>query len=154
MIIFDLICEHDHRFDGWFQNTQDFDSQSERGMLVCPRCASASIRKIPSAVSISGMRGEKAAVRDVQEDKSQQTLSVPAPSNTHLMGLYRQLSQAMIAISEDVGSSFAEEARRIHYQETPERPIRGQATNEEFESLKEEGIAVMRLPMVKEEDLN
>ena len=154
MIIFDLICEHDHRFEGWFHSVQDFESQSERGMLACPKCASSRIRKLPSAVSISTMRSERVAVNGAQEENVQQPLPVSAPSNTQIMGLYRQLSQAMIALSEDVGSSFAEEARRIHYQETHERPIRGQATNDEFESLQEEGIAVMRLPIIKEEDMN
>jgi len=154
MIIFDLICEHDHRFEGWFHSALDFDSQSERGILACPQCASAIIRKLPSAVSISSMRSERATVSGDQQEIGQQTLPVAAPSNTQMMGLYRQLAQAMIAVSEDVGSAFAEEARRIHYQGTEERPIRGQATNEEYESLQEEGINVMRLPTIKEEDLN
>lgn len=154
MIIFDLICEREHRFEGWFHSAQDFDSQSEGGILVCPQCASSSVRKIPSAVSISTMRNERVVANNEQEERSLQTLSVSAPSNTQLMGLYRQLSQAMLALSEDVGSSFVEEARRMHYQEVPERPIRGQATNDEYESLQEEGIAVMRLPLIKEEDLN
>ena len=42
---------------------------------------------------------------------------------------------------------FAEEARRMHYGETDERAIRGQATREEAQSLVEEGIAVMPLPV-------
>ncbi len=68
--------------------------------------------------------------------------------------MYRQFVQAMIDSSEDVGSSFAETARKIHYQEAPERPIRGHATNEECDALRDEGIPVLRLPSVKKEDLN
>jgi hypothetical protein len=50
--------------------------------------------------------------------------------------------------SEDVGSSFAEEARKIHYKESPERSIRGQTTLDEAEALRDEGIEVMAMPML------
>lgn len=67
------------------------------------------------------------------------------------MSLYRQLVQAIVSSSEDVGTAFAEEARKIHYNEAPERSIRGQATIDECEALKEEGIAVFSLPKLKDE---
>jgi hypothetical protein len=50
--------------------------------------------------------------------------------------------------SEDVGSSFAEEARKIHYKETPERSIRGQTSADEVSALREEGIDVLALPEI------
>lgn len=75
------------------------------------------------------------------------------PAGTQVMALYKQLVQAIVSNSEDVGSSFAEEARKIHYNEAPERPIRGQATPDECEALRDEGIHVLSLPTVKEEDL-
>lgn len=156
MLIFDLVCENEHRFEGWFHGIQDFDSQLERDMISCPCCGNREIRKLPSAVSIALSRGQKEkGVSDQVEKKKDQAAILPAnPSSTHVKGLYRQLAQAMIAVSEDVGSAFAEEARRIHYQETPERPIRGQATDKEYEELSEEGIAVMRLPDFSDKDLN
>ena len=49
--------------------------------------------------------------------------------------------------TEDVGPRFAEEARRIHYGETRERPIRGRASPEETRDLLEEGVPVMPLPL-------
>ena len=50
--------------------------------------------------------------------------------------------------SEDVSSSFAEEARKIHYKETPERSIRGQTSADEVSALREEGIDVLALPEI------
>jgi hypothetical protein len=50
--------------------------------------------------------------------------------------------------SEDVGDSFADEARKIHYKESPERSIRGQTSLDEAESLREEGIEVLAMPML------
>ena len=75
------------------------------------------------------------------------------PAGNQVVELYKQLVQAMVSHCEDVGSSFAEEARRIHYNEALERPIRGEATDEECEALRDEGIAVLRLPTIKDEDL-
>jgi hypothetical protein len=49
--------------------------------------------------------------------------------------------------TEDVGRDFAEEARKIHYQEAPERSIRGHATVDETAELREEGIEVVSLPV-------
>jgi hypothetical protein len=54
----------------------------------------------------------------------------------------------LIGRSEDVGNSFAEEARRIHYKESPERSIRGQTTLDEAEALRDEGIEVMPMPLI------
>ena len=45
-----------------------------------------------------------------------------------------------------VGPNFAEEARKIHYGETPNRHIYGEASAREAEELVEEGIDVAPLP--------
>ncbi|MEM6649850.1 MAG: DUF1178 family protein, partial [Pseudomonadota bacterium] len=47
---------------------------------------------------------------------------------------------------DHVGKAFPEEARKIHYGETPERPIYGDATEKEVKDLKEEGVAVAPVP--------
>jgi len=76
------------------------------------------------------------------------------PAGTQVAAIYRQLVQAIISNSEDVGTSFADEARKIHYNEAPERSIRGEATPDECEALRDEGIDILHLPALKEEDLN
>jgi hypothetical protein len=45
-----------------------------------------------------------------------------------------------------MGAKFAEEARRIHYNEAPARNIHGQASWQDYTGLVEEGIAVLPLP--------
>ncbi len=83
---------------------------------------------------------------------SAQTAS-PANLPADVRGL-QQLQAAMLTMvrhvmahTEDVGTQFAEEARKIHYGEKAERNIRGQATREETEALIEEGIEVVALPI-------
>jgi hypothetical protein len=53
----------------------------------------------------------------------------------------------ILARTEDVGRRFPEEARRIHYEEVPPRPIRGVATAQEAQDLADEGIPVVSLPI-------
>jgi len=68
-----------------------------------------------------------------------------------MINMMREFRKHVDATSEDVGKDFAEEARKIHYKETEERGIRGQATREEAIELIEEGIAVHPLPVLPEE---
>ena len=60
----------------------------------------------------------------------------------------------LLADCEDVGDRFAEEARRIHYLEAVERSIRGEASAAEYDALRDEGIDVLRLPLLKPGDLH
>jgi hypothetical protein len=153
MIIYDLSCDNSHRFEGWFQSADDFVSQQERHLVSCPQCDSHAVRRVPSAVAIGMHRSEENGAQHSPTVASA-TSTAMMPAGTQVMALYRQLVQAMVNNCDDVGTSFAEEARKIHYNEAPERPIRGDATDEECEALSEEGIAILRLPSIKEEDLN
>ncbi len=152
MIIYDLSCDNDHKFEGWFRSVDDFKRQLEGHQIVCPQCDSDAIRRIPSAVAISSSAGNQseAAVSSASESVSTALM----PVGTQAMALYRQLVQTIIAGSEDVGHSFAEEARKIHYNEAPERAIRGHASADECDALRDEGIQILNLPAVREEDLN
>jgi hypothetical protein len=152
MIIYDLICDNKHRFEGWFGSAGDFDSQHEQQLIRCPQCDSASVRRIPSAVAIGGHapNTEEAALPTPQSSATTALMPVSA----QVAAAYRALVETIVASSEDVGTSFAEEARKIHYNEAPERSIRGQVTRDECEALKDEGIEIVHLPVMKDEDLN
>lgn len=157
IIIYDLECEYSHRFEGWFRSNDDFDDQREQKLLTCPECGTSAIRKVPSKINI----GSKALAANPQTDSKP---SEPAPAIAHKANsvdvatafvMARQAIQALINHSEDVGERFAEEARKIHYEEAPVRAIRGQASPEEFEELRDEGIEIIALPILpSEEELN
>ena len=136
MIVFDLICRDQHRFEGWFASGEDFSSQQSRGLLNCPVCGGAHVEKLPTA-KIRKQSAEPA---------------VPATGNAAQPGQGGQMDMSRIidyvlTHSEDVGRSFAEEARKIYYQESPQRSIRGVATRSEAEDLHEEGVPVFSLPI-------
>lgn len=145
MIIFDLTCNNGHRFEGWFQSPDSFDSQLEGEMVSCPVCGSVEVRRVPSAVHLAKASEAPAAAS---------TATAALNPQGELLNAYRQLVSAIVAGSEDVGGEFANEARKIHYLEAPARSIRGQASEQEFEALRDEGIEVLRLPAIKKEDLN
>ena len=69
--------------------------------------------------------------------------------------MYRTAVEYLLANSDNVGTRFVEEARKIHYDEVPARTIHGQASDEDFEELQSEGIDVTRLLIFKKrEELN
>ena len=148
MIIYDLCCANDHRFEGWFQSEGDFDRQVNRQLLICPQCDSNAVRRVPSAVAIGGQTDKR--VGTLAQPRKEAAVMAPGGE---IRAAYRQLVRAVMAHTEDVGDTFAEEARRIHYAEVPERAIRGTATHDDIAALADEGITVIALPKLSE-DLN
>jgi hypothetical protein len=143
MKVFNLSCEHDHRFEGWFGSAGDFDVQLQDGLLECPVCGSRDIRKLPSAPRLN-LSGAGAAPASAQPSAGE----APAvPAQAQLQDMMKRVARFLMQNTEDVGDRFAEEARRIHYRESPERGIRGIATRDEASELREEGIDVFSLPI-------
>ena len=141
MKVLNLQCSHAHAFEGWFASEDDFQGQLARGLLECPLCGDAQVAKMPSAPRLNLGAAPEAAAQAKQE-------VVSAP-NAQLQAAWMQMVRQVMANTEDVGAKFAEEARKIHYGETEERGIRGQASAEETKALLEEGIGVLPLPIPK-----
>lgn len=146
MIVFDLLCATGHRFEGWFGSADDFSAQKERRLLLCPSCGSSSVERVPSASRVNlGVPEPKAppthaARTPPTEGKDKDPFAIAQM-------LYSRMLDELLVRSEDVGKEFAAEARRIHYDEAPQRPIRGQATPQEHDELVDEGIPILRLPL-------
>lgn len=154
MLVLNLSCAHDHPFEGWFGSADDFDSQLARGLISCPSCGETRIERRPTAprLNVSHLR-RPAALPAPSPAPTGAAAAGEAPAGAAfspaLAELQAQLQQVVRAVmqqTEDVGERFADEARRIHYGESENRAIRGQASRAEAESLADEGIAVMALP--------
>jgi len=151
--VFDLQCEHGHLFEGWFGSHEDYDSQQSRGLLTCPMCHSATIEKRLSAPRLNvghfDVEPRASEAGGAGMGTSRETVLASSPEALQLAQIQAAIMQQMrelVRNTENVGSGFAEEARRIHEGESEERPIRGTATPEEREALVEDGIAVVALP--------
>jgi len=139
MKVFNLCCDQDHLFEGWFASGDEFDRQLEASLIECPVCASTDVRKLLSAPRLN--LGD---ALDVSESSGKEAVAMPNDESMRSMML--QIARHVAANSEDVGERFPEEARRIHYDEAPKRSIRGVASKEEAAELKDEGIEVMPVP--------
>ena len=138
MKVLNLQCARGHGFEGWFASNEAFETQLADGLVECPICSETRVVKLLSAPRLNLGAGKPEE-------------SVPAasdlPADASLEARFMRAVREVIAKTEDVGDRFADEARRIHYGESEERGIRGQATREQAESLADEGIAVMQLPL-------
>ncbi len=138
MIVYDLKCGAGHRFEGWFGSAEEFTGQKRRNLLSCPSCADVQIERMPSATRINVGATETPQLPVQAEGRDALAIA---------QMLYSRMLDELITKSEDVGDRFPEEARRIYYEETPTRAIRGVATRTEHEELVDEGIPVSRLPI-------
>ncbi|MBI0019772.1 DUF1178 family protein [Bartonella sp. W8097] len=140
MIRFSLHCDHAHEFDGWFRNNDDFLYQKKAGLIHCPICDSNVIDKTLMAPAVStSKKHEQVGMGLNQEQK-------------RIIEEMRKLTRQVRKNAEYVGDHFAEEARRIHFKEVKERPIYGEASSEEVSSLVDDGIPVMPLAPLPEDE--
>src|ERR1700681_3569705 len=133
MIVYDLICAHQHRFEGWFDSADEYARQRDGTVIRCPICDDAAIERRPSANVL--------VARPTAAAEERKEVAVAGGDGDTL-----RLVRRLIAQTENVGRAFPEEARKIHYDEAPKRGIRGQATREEADELRDEGIDFMSLP--------
>lgn len=153
MLVVDLHCEHGHQFEGWFASADDLSAQQARGLVSCPVCGSVSVTRRPSAprLNVSGLRESpvraKPADAEVPAESGAPMPAEAAEAVQALQAMYLHAVRQVVANTEDVGERFADEARRMHYGDTPERAIRGQASPQQREELRDEGIEVLSLPI-------
>jgi hypothetical protein len=146
MIIFDLSCIDEHRFEGWFQNKDDMQVQLAEGLLRCPICENQEIRKVPAMAKIN-----KSSIRDEPVPGKPNSLASSAGSSaaaTYVASqkFVRKLHDYIDTNFIDVGNKFAEEARKIHSGDRNDVGIRGIASSEQVKELNEEGIVTLPLP--------
>lgn len=170
MIKYTLVCDAPHRFEGWFRNSEDFDMQCGRGLVTCPVCNSTDVKKGLMAPAVSTSRKKDAmVVPDITEPAPAPPTAAPAASpqapasasdvkpqasalmpndvrQKEIVEALRLVRAKMTENSENVGSSFASEARKIHYGEAEERNIYGETSPKEAMDLIDEGISVLPLP--------
>ena len=143
MIIFDLKCGlQGHVFEAWFASSAAFEEQRGRGLVLCPLCGSDRITKAPMAPAV----GAKGGTRGESPSSPSSTSSPAAAEEAKAMlAAAAALQKRLLEGSEGVGGRFAAEARAIHLGEADPRPIHGEATRAEAESLIEDGVPIAPL---------
>ncbi|MBS0553268.1 MAG: DUF1178 family protein [Proteobacteria bacterium] len=156
MIVLNLCCDKEHRFEGWFGSAEAFEEQLARGLVECPACSSRAVRRLPSAPYVQ----TRHAAPPAQPAASTTPVGMPAAAQPPATPVSLEAAAAVMSMlrklareAEDVGARLPEEARKMHYGETERRGIRGAASREEVEEMLEEGIMLMPVPPM-EEDLH
>jgi hypothetical protein len=142
MIRYNLVCVAGHDFESWFRDAGAFDKASAAHAVTCPECGTGEVVKALMAPSVATARKREATAMKV---------AAPDPRHEAVREMVRQLRQHVTDNAENVGSKFAEEARKIHYQEVEARGIYGEASVEEARALMEEGVDFLPLPVLPED---
>ena len=136
MIKYRLACPAGHEFEGWFQSSDAYDKQAARGQVLCPVCGSAEVSKAVMAPSLATRSAKSRGAR----------------SRAQALDLMRKLRADVEQRAEYVGPRFAEEARKIHEDGTVPRGIYGEATPQDARALIEDGVPVLPLPRLPEDE--
>lgn len=159
MIRYTLTCPEKHEFEVWFSGADGFESQRAEGLLSCPVCGSTQVDRALMAPAVSTSRRKEARARPPAESGGEDAAAMKVAANLpdkspvkkEMLEALRRLRRHVTDNADYVGDKFAEEARKIHYEETEKRGIYGEATKEEARSLKEEGIEFHPLPTLPED---
>ncbi len=130
MIVFNLSCSDcDFFFEGWFENTKDYNKQINQGLVSCPSCNSIQIKKGLMAPNVAKKSNSKTS-----------------KINKAIASNVKKLKKIIEKDFDYVGDKFTEEAKKIKFGETKERAIYGEASIEQTKELMDNDIDVIPLP--------
>ncbi len=145
MILFSLVCDNGHQFESWFASNRSYDFQIDNSLVACPQCNSVKVRKAVMAPAVARRgKAKKAAA-------PKQNVALIGDRDAELRQMARDLHAKLVAVTDDVGAKFPQEARKIHDGDAPERAIRGQASAEEARELLEDGVSILPMPILPED---
>ncbi len=157
MIHYQLQCSQSHEFDGWFNDSASFDKQVKRGLIECPECGGTDISRALMAPAVAKRSalvpttGQQPAVPTSAPQKAV-AAGAPAPLPAQMMAALQRMRAEVEKHCDYVGPAFADEARAMHRGEVEARSIYGETSDEQAESLAEEGISVAKIPWVPRAD--
>ena len=158
MVIYDLVCDSFHEFEGWFKNPQDMKMQKEDGLLACPICESLQISKRVTGCKVGkksnsySLASVTAATRQEMAFSSNASKSggmAESDSPEKFAQLQKMLGEVHRYIKnnfKDVGNRFAEEAISIHRGEKEAENICGTASPDQIKEMAVEGVEAVALP--------
>ncbi len=156
MIKYRLLCDAAHEFDGWFRNGEAYERAAAAGELACPICGSATVSKALMTPAVAGTDKGGETAPQPPNAPAEPAAGVPAATPTpampaEMVETLRKFKRHVVENADYVGGRFAEEARRIHYNEVEPHGIYGEATSEDVRGLVDEGIDFHPLPVLPEE---
>tara|TARA_Y100001960_G_scaffold315548_1_gene381298 strand:- start:426 stop:848 length:423 start_codon:yes stop_codon:yes gene_type:complete len=139
MIKYNLKCKNKHEFESWFSNSKEFEKLRSKKMIECIYCKSKTIEKSIMSPLVLNKEEKIKKEKHLQDFKKVQK---------ELVKIRKFLEKNF----ENVGKDFPREVRNVYYDNRKNKNIYGQATPEETEELKEEGIEVTSIPWIDKSD--
>ena len=164
MIRYELRCDQAHEFDGWFKDSAAFDKLAAVGLVKCPHCGPTKVAKrlMAPAIPKKGRPARNAKAEALPAPVAATPTPPPTPPTlpaaalaalpAEIRAMLHHMRTEIEKNCDYVGADFAEEARKIHHGEAEARGIFGEATEDEAEALREEGIDIARIPWVPPSD--
>lgn len=161
MVIFDLICDFQHEFEGWFRNSEELANQQRSGLLTCPICDSGHVNKKVSAPKVGKKSNSTPSVipsTSLGEGFSGDSMAAVGSKEAYfeLQNMLKNVHDYVESNFKDVGGDFVDEALSMHKGEKENVNIRGTASMEQLKELEDEGVTTLPLPPkpVGKDDLN
>ena len=150
MIKYQLKCNHDHIFDGWFPNITEFERQQSKKLIVCPMCDSTKVdRDIMSPNIGKTKKKTKIKEKNIQELKKE-VLGKEMMMASRAKDVLREIRKQVISNFENVGNNFTKEVRRAEKGDRDDK-FYGTPSEKEVNKLLEEGIDLFHVPEIKED---
>ncbi len=139
MIKYILKCKNKHEFESWFLNSIEFEKLKKKKLIKCIFCKSQSVEKSIMSPRILGLS---------KEDDSLSTDNEFAKIRKDLLKIRKFVEKNF----EFVGEKFPQEVRNVYYDKRKNKNIYGNATTEEKDELKEEGIELTTVPWINDKE--
>lgn len=146
MIVFDLCCAAgDHRFEAWFASSDSFAEQRARDLIACPVCGDVRIEKAVMAPRIGAKSNQLIVPAPTPPTDSAASNEISPELVRKIVAEIAAKQAEMLPQSRWVGRDFADAARAMHEGRAPDDLIHGQASPEEAQALRDDGVAAMPL---------
>tara|TARA_B100001778_G_scaffold300133_1_gene275382 strand:+ start:606 stop:1028 length:423 start_codon:yes stop_codon:yes gene_type:complete len=135
MIKYNLKCKNKHNFESWFSDSGEFEKLKKNKMIECVICKTKLIEKSimsPNVLSKEQKNINSKSIKNIKKLKNE------------LLNIRNFVEKNF----EYVGKDFPREVRNIYYDKRKNKNIYGDATQEETEELKDEGIELTTIPWV------
>ncbi len=157
MIVFDLCCAAgEHCFEAWFASSDSFADQQARGLIGCPVCGDSDVKKSVMAPRIGAKSNQLTVQAPSQPVDAAATKEVSPELVRKVIAEIAAKQAEMLPRSRWVGRDFADATRAIHEGCAAEDLIHGQASPQEAQALRDDGIAAMPLlvPIIPPDAVN
>jgi hypothetical protein len=150
MIHYQLRCRQSHGFDGWFNDSASFEKQAKHGLIECPECGDTSVERALMAPAVAKRESLPVPVAAPQPPAPTEKAAMPVPAQ--MLAMLQRMRAKVEKNCDYVGPNFADQARAMHRGEVEAKPIYGETSEEQAESLADEGIEVAKIPWVPRAD--